>query len=108
MSDNELLSAISNMIEPIREDLQGVKEDLQGVKEDLQGVKDRVKRIELNQENNIIPRLQTIEMCYTSTYDRYRVSVEDYETMKQDISVLKSVVTNHSKQIQMLSQGINT
>ena len=70
MTDNELLLAISEMIEPLREDIREIKI--------------RVKNIELNQENKIVPRLNTIESCYTSTYDRYKDNVEDYETMRSE------------------------
>ena len=142
MTDNELLFAISNMIEPLKkevqdfkdelrgdihsvghemqnfkdnlqtlkDDLQGVKDDLQGVKDDLQGVKndlrevkDRVKKIEMTQEIIILPRLDTIEACYTSTYYRYKEQVETYESMKQDISILKSIVAEHSEKLQKIS-----
>lgn len=71
MTDNELLLAISEMIEPLREDIREIKS--------------RVKNIELTQETKILPRLNTIESCYTSTFDRYKDNVEDYGTMKQDI-----------------------
>lgn len=89
MTENEILLALSNMLEPIKNDLQDIKK--------------RVKKIELTQENNILPRLQNIEACYTSTYDRYKDSIEDYETMKQDISILKKVVTEHSEKLQKIS-----
>ena len=89
MTDNEILLALSNMLEPIRNDLQDIK--------------GRVNKIELAQENVILPRLQNIESCYTSTYDRYKDNVEDYETMKQDISILKKVVTEHSEKLQRIS-----
>jgi hypothetical protein len=42
MTDNELLLAISNMLDPI--------------KEDIQEIKTRVKKIEITQENEILPR----------------------------------------------------
>ncbi len=110
MADNELLLAISNLIEPLREDIQGLKTDMQGLKADvqrldtdMQEVKVRVKKIELTQENEILPRLNTIESCYTSTYDRYKDSVEEHESMKQDIDILKKVVTDHSEKLQRIS-----
>lgn len=85
MTDNELLLAISNMLDPIREEIQDMKEEIRGVKEEIREIKieiqdmkeniqeieDRVKRIELTQENKIMPRLNTIESCYTSTYDNF-------------------------------------
>ena len=89
MTDNELLLAISNMLDPI--------------KEDIQEIKTRVKKIEITQENEILPRLNTIESCYTSTYDRYKNQVETYESMKQDISIIKKVVAEHSEKLQKLA-----
>lgn len=109
MTDNELLLAISNMIDPIREDVQGIKKEVkelkrevEGVKKEVEEVKTRVKNIELTQETQILPRLNTIEACYTSTYDRYKDSVDDYETMKQDISIIKKVVAEHSEKLQRI------
>lgn len=55
MTDNELLLAISDMLD-----------------KKLKPVNDRLKKIELTQENDILPRLQNIESCYTSTYKRYQ------------------------------------
>ena len=110
MTDNELLLAISNMLDPMRGDIQGMKEDLRDVKEDLQDVKkdlrdvkNRVKNIELTQENIILPRLNTIESCYTATYSRYKDHVDTYESMKEDISILKKVVAEHSEKLQKIS-----
>lgn len=85
MTDNEVLLALSNMLEPIKKDMRDMKNDITGIKGELSDVKNRVKKIELTQENVILPRLQNIEACYTSTYERYKNSVDDYETIKQDV-----------------------
>ncbi len=89
MTENELLLAISDMLDPIREDIQEMKS--------------RVKKIEIMQENELLPRLSTIESCYTSTYDRYKDNVETYESMKQDISIIKKVVAEHSEKFYKLA-----
>lgn len=102
MTDNELLLAISSAVEPIKLDIQGMKGDIQGMKGDIQEIKSRVTKIETIQENEIMPRLQNIEVCYTLTFDRYKNSVDDYETMEQDISVLKKVVSEHSEKQQRI------
>lgn len=44
MTDNELLLAISNMLDPLQEDIQEIKT--------------RVKKIEIIQENEILPLLK--------------------------------------------------
>ncbi len=81
MTDNELLLAISDMMDK--------KLDAR-----LNPIENRIKRIEVKLlENNVIPRLNTIESCYTSTFDKYKDSVEDYEAIKQDISIMEKVIT---------------
>lgn len=58
-------------------------------------------RVELL-ENNVIPRLNNIEQCYLSTYNRYAADADKMEGMSDDISVLKAVVSNHSDQLKRL------
>ena len=91
MSDNELLLAISEMLDK--------KLDAR-----LNPIENRIKRIEVDiLESQVIPRLNTIESCYTSTFDRYKDSVEDYEAIKQDISIIKKVITEHSEKLNKLA-----
>ena len=111
MTDKEILNALSGMLEPIKKDVSSLKEDMSEVKEHVKRVelrqeKDilpRLKKMELSQENDILPRLQTIESCYTSTYERYKSSVEGYEEMRRDIAVIKQVVTGHSAKLRYVS-----
>ncbi len=56
-----------------------------------------VKVVQL--ENNVIPRLSTIEKCYIDTSDRYLERAEQIDRMDMDISVLKQVVISHSEQL---------
>lgn len=86
MTDNELLLAISEMMD-----------------KKLKPVNDRLKKIELTQENEILPRLQNIEACYTSTYKRYQTGTEQIEAMQADIDVMKSVIREHSEKLQKIS-----
>ena len=91
MSNEELLSSISGLMD-------------QKLAERLQPINGRLKKIELTLENNILPRLQNIEACYLSTYDRYKESVAGHEGMKQDISILKNVVAEHSERLDRLEK----
>ena len=99
----EDVKGLKEDVEVLKEDVKGLKEDVEVLKEDVSDLKIRVKKIELTQETQILPQLNTIQACYTSTYERYKVSVDDYETMKQDISVLKNVVEQHSEKLQLLA-----
>ena len=82
MSDNEFLLAISEMMD-----------------KKLTPVNERLKRIELTQENDILPRLQNIESCYTSTYRRYASGIEEMEALKADMEIIKKVVAEHSEKL---------
>lgn len=104
MSDKELLLAISTMMDsklkPINQNLVKTQEEIGSIKKEimelrgesaeLKGeiaeirgeiaqVKGAVKKIEIIQENKILPRLQNIEACYTSTYNRYEKGSEEIE-----------------------------
>lgn len=85
MSNNELLLAISSMMDA-----------------KLAPINDRLRSLEVMMEAEILPRLQNIEACYTSTYKRYANGVEDYDNMKQDIDILKKVVAEHSEKLQKI------
>ena len=60
---------------------------------------DQIHSIKLYLENNISPRLQNIEMCYVTTYDKYKENTEKFERMQLDIEVLKSVVRKHDEML---------
>ncbi len=61
MTGNELLLSISNMMDY---KLEPVNRNIQRIKDDITDIKTRVKKIELTQETQILPRLNTIEACY--------------------------------------------
>lgn len=86
MTDNELLLAISNMMD-----------------EKLEPVKDDVKSTRILIENDILPRLQNIEACYTSTYRRYSNGIEEMKALKSDMDIIKKVVAEHSEKLKKLA-----
>lgn len=97
MTDNELLLAISEMIDV------KLKSELRPLKNDLQTVKDEVHQIKLYQENVILPRLSTIESCYTDTYNRYKNYAEKMEAAFADIDIMKKVIAEHSEKLQKMA-----
>ncbi len=86
MTDNELLLAMSDMMDKKLEPLKG-----------------DIKDIKLSLENDILPRLQNIESCYTTTYKRYQAGINQIEAMQADIDIIKKVVAEHSEKLQKIS-----
>ena len=111
MVDREMLSAMSELLD---EKLEGLKTDVAGLKTkvysletdvsdlkaDVSDLKGQMKyvRIELL-ENNVIPRLNTIEECYLDASHKYVERTEQFDQMAEDIKVLKTVVLNHSSRL---------
>ncbi len=105
----EDLQTVKNEVQLVKDEVQLVKDEVQLMKEDLETVKDKVQTIEndvhhmkLYQENIIMPRLNTIESCYTDTYGRYRNYSDKMEAAFEDIELLKRVVSEHSMKLQAL------
>lgn len=90
MTDNELLLALSNMMD-------------EKLKANLAPIENRLTKIEITLENDILPRIQNIESCYTSTYERYKNNADKMEAAFADLELLKKVVADHSEKLQKIS-----
>ena len=99
----EELREVKEDVQHVKEELQEVKEDVQNVKDDLRNVKAEVHCIKLYQENITLPRLNTIEACYTDTYRRYASYTEKIEAVFEDVRMLKIVVAEHSEKLRKLA-----
>ena len=97
MTDNELLLAISDMMD------KKLKSELQPIKNRLDRIENNVTNISLKLENEIQPQLDTITSCYTDTYDRYKDYADKMEAAFDDIELLKKVVSEHSIKLQNIS-----
>lgn len=115
MSDNELLLAISDMMDtklkPVNDRLDKIEltqendilPRLGKLEQSYERMEQSQKKIGLTLENNILPRLQTIEECYLSTFERYQSGVKQIETMQNDVDVIKTTITRHSEILQKLA-----
>ena len=88
----------------LKENVAVLKEDVETLKENYASLNDELHRVKLFQENVILPRLNTIESCYTGTYKRYLRAAEKMEAALEDVELLKEVTAKHSQEIQKLQQ----
>lgn len=86
MTNSELLLTISGILD-----------------KKLEPIKNDIHFLKLQNENDILPRLQNMESCYTTTYNRYKNGVSQMETIQDDMDIIKKVITEHSKKLQQTS-----
>ena len=96
-SVREDLTSVKEEVTSVREDLTSVKEevtsikkDVTSLKKDVRELKDSVTKLEITQENEILPRLKEIESCYLDTYKRYQEGNDDIESLKVDVTTIKN------------------
>nr|WP_300768781.1 hypothetical protein [uncultured Acetatifactor sp.] len=107
----ELQAEIQSVKTELRAEIQAVRTEIQSVRTELQAeiqsvkanLETEIRQIKLFQENQIMPRLNTIEACYLSTYERYKDSVEGYEALQADNEIMKQVIMEHSGKLQKLA-----
>lgn len=91
---------MKNDLRAVKDEVKTVRDEVKTVRAEVKTLKNELQRVKLFQENIIMPRLNEIEACYTSTYDRYKEHADRMERTYDDVAVLKQVVTGHSEKLQ--------
>lgn len=90
MTDNEFLLAISDMLDKkLEAKMEPIKADIRDIKLDI--------------ENVVKPQLQLLTENYVPAAKRYEKSSNEIESLKQDVELMKKVITEHSEKLQRIS-----
>lgn len=93
MSDNELLLAISNMMD----------KKLQPIKTDIEQIKARQTRTELLIENDIKDKVNLLVETFIPSAERNDKATSKIKSIETDVNILKLVVAEHSERLQKLA-----
>ena len=88
MSDNVLLLALRNEIQPIKDTLQETRNELHDFR--------------LYVENEIEPKIQLLAENYVPAAKRYEKAMPEIDEVKRDLDILKKVVAEHSEKLQKI------
>ncbi len=97
MSDNELLLALSDMMD------KKLNAQLEPMKKDINDIKNNVQKINVILESEIRADIKLLAENYLPSATRYEKANKEYEAIKSDIELLKKVVTEHSEKLQKIS-----
>ena len=86
-------------VEELRTESAETKRTVENMQVQFEDMKQSMKKMSVMMEYDVMPRLNTIESCYTSTYRRYSESIQEHDAMKEKLEVLDSVVEKHSEKI---------
>ena len=104
MTDNELLLAISEIMEKkIRAETEPIKVDMKTIKDDIETIKTEQKRINLIIENEIRADVGLLAENYIPAAKKYAKATAKIEAMQADIDVMKNVIREHSEKLQKIS-----
>ena len=90
MSDNELLLAMSDLLDKkLDARLRPLQDDIRGIKLDI--------------ENVIKPQIQLLAENYVPAAKRYEKASAEIQSLKADVEIIKKGVAEHSKKIQKMA-----
>lgn len=112
MVDKEMLAAISEMmdakfdqkLQPVYDRLDHLESKMGNLELKMDSLESRMDHLESDMkvvllENEIIPQLHTITECYMDVSKRYIEKADQVDAMSENITVLQSVVANHSERL---------
>lgn len=105
---NSLRAEITETREALHAEIAETRDSLQSslrteIAETRDSLQSQLTQINLTLEQNVVPRLNTIESCYVSTYERYSQGINQLESIQSDILVMKDVIMKHSTQLAKIS-----
>ena len=98
------VSGLKGDVSDLKGDVSDLKGDVSDLKADMSDVKGRLVRVELTQENVILPQLQLLAEGI-ATIDKKLIPRSEIDEMKEDISLLKSVVRSLSQELAELKKA---
>lgn len=102
MVDQEMLAAISELLDQkLDQKLEEKLQPIYGRLDKLETDMNYVRVVQL--ENNVIPRLNTIEACYLDAAKKFAKKAEKIDAMSEDIKTLQIVVAEHSQKLNRIS-----
>lgn len=105
---SSLRAEIAETRETLHAEIAETRDSLQSslrteIAETRDSLQSQLTQINLTLEQNVVPRLNTIESCYVSTYERYSQGINQLESIQSDILVMKDVIMKHSTQLAKIS-----
>ena len=102
----QMQSDICGQMFELREEISSVRRDLGAetsyIRGEISGLKADITEIKILLENDIRPRLSTIESCYVEAAGKFASKAEKIDSLSMDVDILKDVALEHSKKLKKI------
>ena len=113
----EDVSGLKEEVGSLKEDVSGLKEEVGSLKEDvstlqknvgsltsrMDSLEKEVRRNSILLENEVLPRVRTIEKMYVDSSRIYMEKAAQIDSMQDDIDIMKVVIQEHSEKLEKIS-----
>ena len=120
----EDVSGLKEEVGSLKEDVSGLKEDVSGLQEEVGNIKEDISTLQKNVgsltsrmdslekevrrnsillENEVLPRVRTIEKMYVDSSKIYMEKAAQIDSMQDDIDIMKVVIQEHSEKLEKIS-----
>ncbi len=93
------LTSVEEKVDRLDKSLTSVEEKKVQHGKSMRTLNHKIRHMEILTENDIVPRIKNIELCYAGTYERYSLYVEKIDGLCTDVDLLKKVVQEHSEKL---------
>ena len=93
------LDRLEEKVEQLDKRVTSVEEKMVQHGKSMRTLNHKIRHMEILTENDIVPRIKNIELCYAGTYERYSLYVEKIDGLCTDVDLLKKVVQEHSEKL---------
>ena len=97
MTDNELLLAISNLLD------KKLKAEMEPINSKIDKILAEQARINIIIENELRNDIKLLAENYLPSAERYEKETAKIEAIQNDVDIMKKVVAEHSEKIQKIS-----
>lgn len=113
----EDVSGLKEEVGSLKEDVSGLQEEVGNIKEDvstlqknvgsltsrMDSLEKQVRRNSILLENEVLPRVRTIEKMYVDSSRIYMEKAAQIDSMQDDIDIMKVVIQEHSEKLEKIS-----
>lgn len=113
----EDVSGLKEEVGSLKEDVSGLQEEVGNIKEDvstlqknvgsltsrMDSLEKEVRRNSILLENEVLPRVRTIEKMYVDSSRIYMEKAAQIDSMQDDIDIMKVVIQEHSEKLEKIS-----